>query len=49
MKDFHKYYSGAAEAPVPTIFIGGNHEASNHLQARGQQRARAPVTGGCSR
>lgn len=31
LKNFHKYYSGAAVAPVPTVFIGGNHEASNHL------------------
>jgi hypothetical protein len=29
--DFHKYYSGAAVAPYLTIFIGGNHEASNVL------------------
>jgi lariat debranching enzyme len=29
---FHEYYSGAKVAPVLTIFIGGNHEASNYLQ-----------------
>ncbi|XP_014368871.2 lariat debranching enzyme [Papilio machaon] len=29
---FYKYYSGEKEAPVLTIFIGGNHEASNYLQ-----------------
>ncbi|KAK0611858.1 lariat debranching enzyme, C-terminal domain-containing protein [Immersiella caudata] len=29
--DFHKYYSGAAQAPVLTIVVGGNHEASNYL------------------
>ncbi|KAG4077336.1 hypothetical protein HA402_009737 [Bradysia odoriphaga] len=29
---FYKYYSGEKEAPVLTIFIGGNHEASNFLQ-----------------
>ncbi|KAI9894883.1 MAG: hypothetical protein M1814_000103 [Vezdaea aestivalis] len=29
--DFHKYYSGARKAPYLTIFIGGNHEASNYL------------------
>lgn len=29
--DFHEYYSGARVAPYLTIFIGGNHEASNHL------------------
>ncbi|KAI9483465.1 MAG: lariat debranching enzyme, C-terminal domain-containing protein [Benjaminiella poitrasii] len=28
---FWKYYSGKARAPYPTIFIGGNHEASNYL------------------
>ncbi|XP_065849868.1 lariat debranching enzyme [Euphorbia lathyris] len=31
MKSFWKYYSGEEIAPVPTIFIGGNHEASNYL------------------
>ncbi|GAB7336521.1 hypothetical protein MBLNU13_g09799t1 [Cladosporium sp. NU13] len=29
--DFHKYYSGQSRAPVLTIVIGGNHEASNYL------------------
>ncbi|KAJ5506823.1 Lariat debranching enzyme C-terminal [Penicillium expansum] len=29
--DFHEYYSGARAAPYLTFFIGGNHEASNHL------------------
>jgi lariat debranching enzyme len=29
--DFHKYYSGQRHAPVLTIVIGGNHEASNYL------------------
>ncbi|CCU74399.1 lariat debranching enzyme [Blumeria hordei DH14] len=29
--DFHLYYSGARKAPYLTIFVGGNHEASNHL------------------
>lgn len=28
---FWKYYSGRIQAPYPTIFIGGNHEASNYL------------------
>ncbi|KAL6260610.1 hypothetical protein P5V15_008130 [Pogonomyrmex californicus] len=32
MCTFYKYYSGEKEAPVLTIFIGGNHEASNYLQ-----------------
>lgn len=32
MQTFYKYYSGERKAPVLTIFIGGNHEASNHLQ-----------------
>jgi lariat debranching enzyme len=31
MGSFYKYYSGEKTAPVLTIFIGGNHEASNHL------------------
>lgn len=31
MGDFHAYYRGEKKAPVLTIFIGGNHEASNHL------------------
>ncbi|XP_030371889.1 lariat debranching enzyme [Scaptodrosophila lebanonensis] len=29
---FYKYYNGQLVAPVLTIFIGGNHEASNYLQ-----------------
>ncbi|KAI3208998.1 hypothetical protein CBS147311_1719 [Penicillium roqueforti] len=29
--DFHEYYSGGRVAPYLTLFIGGNHEASNHL------------------
>ena len=29
--DFPDYYEGRATAPVPTIFVGGNHEASAHL------------------
>ncbi|KAL8221452.1 UNVERIFIED_CONTAM: lariat debranching enzyme [Gekko kuhli] len=32
MGGFTQYYSGEKKAPVLTIFIGGNHEASNHLQ-----------------
>lgn len=32
MQDFYKYYSGVKVAPVLTVFIGGNHEAANHLQ-----------------
>ncbi|XP_027355200.1 lariat debranching enzyme [Abrus precatorius] len=31
MNSFWKYYSGLEVAPYPTIFIGGNHEASNYL------------------
>jgi lariat debranching enzyme len=30
MGDFHEYYSGKRVAPVLTLFIGGNHEASSH-------------------
>ncbi|KAF2084485.1 DBR1-domain-containing protein [Saccharata proteae CBS 121410] len=29
--DFHEYYSGARKAPYLTLFVGGNHEASNYL------------------
>ncbi|KAJ3195433.1 lariat debranching enzyme [Irineochytrium annulatum] len=29
--NFHEYYSGKRKAPIPTVFIGGNHEASNYL------------------
>ncbi|KAE8580395.1 hypothetical protein XENTR_v10024413 [Xenopus tropicalis] len=32
MQTFYKYYSGEKLAPILTIFIGGNHEASNYLQ-----------------
>jgi len=31
MHDFHEYYSGARIAPYLTIFVGGNHEASNYM------------------
>jgi len=31
MCTFYKYYTGELIAPVPTVFIGGNHEASNYL------------------
>lgn len=31
MGDFHEYYSGQRNAPYLTIFVGGNHEASNSL------------------
>jgi len=29
---YFRYYSGEKIAPVLTIFVGGNHEASNYLQ-----------------
>lgn len=29
--DFHRYYNGQRKAPILTILIGGNHEASNYL------------------
>jgi len=32
MGSFHHYYSGTKRAPILTIFIGGNHEASGYLQ-----------------
>jgi lariat debranching enzyme len=31
MGDFHEYYSGQRKAPYLTVFVGGNHEASNYL------------------
>lgn len=31
MCDFHEYYSGQRVAPYLTVFVGGNHEASNYL------------------
>ncbi|KAG1671899.1 hypothetical protein FOA52_003466 [Chlamydomonas sp. UWO 241] len=30
MNSFWRYYAGLATAPVPTLFIGGNHEAAAH-------------------
>lgn len=30
--DFQQYYNGIKKAPVLTVFIGGNHEASNVLR-----------------
>jgi len=32
LNDFWRYYAGAATAPVLTVFVGGNHEASSHMQ-----------------
>ncbi|CAG9529640.1 unnamed protein product [Cercopithifilaria johnstoni] len=32
LQSFHRYYSGELEAPILTIFVGGNHEASGYLQ-----------------
>ena len=29
--EFHRYYSGQANAPVLTVVIGGNHEASDAM------------------
>ena len=31
MHDFHEYYAGRRAAPYLTVFVGGNHEASNYL------------------
>lgn len=31
--DFHKYYDGTLVAPIPTLFIGGNHENMRHLMS----------------
>ena len=33
MGDFWQYYAGKRAAPVPTLIIGGNHEASAHFQS----------------
>ena len=30
--NFYKYYAGIKKAPYLTIFVGGNHEASNYLR-----------------
>ncbi|GBG29489.1 Lariat debranching enzyme [Hondaea fermentalgiana] len=32
MGEFYKYYTGELRAPVLTLVIGGNHEASNYMQ-----------------
>ena len=32
MNTFYKYFNGELVAPVLTVFIGGNHEASNYMQ-----------------
>ena len=29
---FHRYYSGEVRAPILTVFVGGNHEASGYLR-----------------
>ncbi|KAJ2780864.1 lariat debranching enzyme [Coemansia interrupta] len=29
---FFRYYNRARTAPIPTVFVGGNHEAGNHLR-----------------
>ncbi|WFD05011.1 lariat debranching enzyme [Malassezia vespertilionis] len=31
MGDFHRYYAGEKTAPILTLVIGGNHEASNYM------------------
>lgn len=42
-RGFYEYYSGKKVAPVLTVFVGGNHEASNHLQVRcGSVRRHVP-------
>lgn len=42
-----RYYSGEAIAPLLTIFIGGNHEATNYLQVKlpGWRESRRELTG----
>jgi lariat debranching enzyme len=34
MGSFHQYFNGEKSAPYLTVFIGGNHEASNYLQEK---------------
>ncbi|KAJ2845989.1 lariat debranching enzyme, partial [Coemansia erecta] len=29
---FHRYYTGERRAPILTMFVGGNHEAGNHMR-----------------
>ncbi|KAJ7439515.1 lariat debranching enzyme, C-terminal domain-containing protein [Mycena latifolia] len=31
LRDFHNYYAGRKRAPIPTIVVGGNHEAMGHM------------------
>ncbi|KAJ7481437.1 hypothetical protein FB451DRAFT_1030290 [Mycena latifolia] len=31
LRDFHNYYAGRKRAPIPTIVVGGNHEAMWHM------------------
>lgn len=31
MCDFHRYYGGELKAPILTLVIGGNHEASAYM------------------
>lgn len=31
MGDFHEYYTEKRQAPVLTLFVGGNHESANYL------------------
>jgi len=33
MNSFYQYFTGEKVAPIKTIFVGGNHEASNILQS----------------
>ena len=35
--DFSAYFRGEKTAPVLTLFVGGNHEASNYLQVGDQE------------
>ncbi|CAG2101719.1 unnamed protein product [Medioppia subpectinata] len=35
LRTFHKYYRRVVTAPKLTLFVGGNHEASNYLQTLG--------------
>ncbi|CAG2159707.1 unnamed protein product [Oppiella nova] len=35
LQTFHKYYRSEVMAPKLTLFVGGNHEASNYMQTLG--------------
>lgn len=50
MNTFHEYVVGLKVAPVLTVFVGGNHEASNVLQDLyyGGERPAAAAAAACA-